>query len=571
MHSAKLFQALQPAGLPSLSLLRTSYRADIEVCGRICRSRIGAFLTAGSSHAHNRARERPLKLQMIMLSSDRLRIVLTASEAVPFSKTGGLADVTTALAKALDAMGHDVTIIIPDYRELRQGKAHISNVTDTGMRFSLSMNGRYVNGGVNWTMLPETSVKVLLISQPYYFDRPQLYMENGEGYRDNCERFCFFSRACLEICQQMVLRPDIIHANDWQTGLIPAMLNTQYANRPGFENAASVMTLHNMAYQGRFWHLDMHLTGMDWKYYNMRQMEMWGDLNLLKTGIAFADQITTVSPTYASEVCTPEGGEGLDPILSYRSRDLVGILNGIDDTVWNPETDPHLPANYTSETLADGKTACKLKLQERMGLPCRKNVLLFGMVSRMSDQKGFDLLKDCMERLLRQDLQFVFLGTGDPGYEQFLRLLGEQNPSKVGTYIGFDDSLAHQIEAGSDAFLMPSRFEPCGLNQMYSLRYGTLPVVRRVGGLADSVVDLTPETTADKSATGFVFDEYLSHCLADCIERAVDTWQDESVWQQMVRTGMSVDWSWRKSGQRYLQVYHRAHQRRNDRAQDERE
>ena len=239
--------------------------------------------------------------------------------------------------------------------------------------------------------------------------------------------------------------------------------------------------------------------------------------------------------------------------------------------MWNPKTDRYLPANYTLDTIAEGKSACKLKLQERMGLPCRQNVPLFGMVSRMSDQKGFDLLKDCMERLLRQDIQFVFLGTGDPGYEQFLRLLAEQNRGKVGTLIGFDDSLAHQIEAGSDAFLMPSRFEPCGLNQMYSLRYGTLPVVRRVGGLADSVVDLTPETHDDKTATGFVFDDYVSHCLADCIERAVQTWQDQSTWKQMVRTGMLIDWSWRKSGQRYLQVYHRARERRFERAQDERE
>ena len=219
-----------------------------------------------------------------MFTSDRLRIVVAASEAVPFSKTGGLADVTTALAKALDDMGHDVTIVIPDYREIRLVRENLPPVADTGMRISLSMNGRYVNGGVNWSMLPGTSVKVLLVSQAYYFDRPQLYMENGDGYKDNCERFCYFSRAVLEICQQMVLRPDIIHANDWQTGLIPALLHSQYARRPGFENAASVMTLHNMAYQGRFWHLDMHLTGMEWRYYNMRQMEMWGGPESVENG-----------------------------------------------------------------------------------------------------------------------------------------------------------------------------------------------------------------------------------------------------------------------------------------------
>ena len=507
-----------------------------------------------------------------MLTSDRLRIVIAASEAVPFSKTGGLADVTTALAKALDATGYDVTVIIPDYREIRLPRQDdLPPISDTGMRFSLSMNGRYVNGGVNWTMLPDTTVKVLLVSQAYYFDRSQLYMENGDGYKDNCERFCFFSRAVLEICRQMVLRPDIIHCNDWQTGLIPALLHSHYARLPGFENAASVMTLHNMAYQGRFWHLDMHLTSMEWRYFNMQQMEMWGDLNLLKTGIAFADQITTVSPTYAGEICTPEGGEGLDGILSYRRNDLVGILNGIDDSVWNPETDIHLPDHYSAASVNPGKRNCKTALQNQMNLPCRENVPLFGMVSRMSDQKGFDLLAECASRLLFHDIQMVFLGTGDPRYEYFLQHLAEQHPTKVGTLVGFDDSLAHLIEAGSDAFLMPSRFEPCGLNQMYSLRYGTLPIVRKVGGLSDSVVNVTPETLQDGSATGFVFDEYSANALAETVERAIDFYRRPPEWSKVMQNGMSLDWSWRNSALKYVGVYQKARERRHDRSADGRE
>ncbi|APZ93818.1 glycogen synthase GlgA [Fuerstiella marisgermanici] len=507
-----------------------------------------------------------------MLTSDRMRIVMAASEAVPFSKTGGLADVSTALAKALDALGHDVTIIIPDYRELRlKQQEKLPTVADTGMRFSLSMNGRYVNGGVNWTMLPDTSVKVLMISQPYYFDRPQLYMEAGEGYRDSCERYCFFSRAVLEVCQQMVLRPDIIHCNDWQTGLIPALLHAHHARRPGFENAASVMTLHNMAYQGRFWHLDMHLTAMEWRYFNMRQMEMFGDLNLLKTGIAFADQVTTVSPTYAKEICSPEGGEGLDSLLTYRNGDLVGILNGIDDTVWDPSADPHLPAHYSTAAIKPGKAECKAALQKRVGLPDRPNVPLFGMVSRMSDQKGLDLLADCADRLLFHDIQMVFLGTGDPHFENFLQHLAEHNPGKVAAVIGFDDGLAHQIEAGVDSFLMPSRFEPCGLNQMYSLRYGTLPVVRLVGGLADSVVDVNPATIQDNTATGFVFEEYSSTALAEAVERAVEVYRQPDVWHQLMINGMSIDWSWHTSAMRYADVYRQALERRHDRANDGRE
>lgn len=501
-----------------------------------------------------------------------MRIVLAASEAVPFSKTGGLADVVTALAKALDAVGHDVTVIVPDYREIRATKAEqLPAISDTGLRFSLSINGRYVNGGVNWAMLPGTSVKVLLISQAYYFDRDQLYMENGDGYKDNCERFCFFSRAVLEICQQMVLRPDIIHCNDWQTGLIPALLHARYARRSGFEETASVITLHNMAFQGRFWHLDMHLTGMDWRYFNMRQMEMFGDLNLLKTGIAFADQITTVSPTYAREVCTREGGEGLDSLLSYRGADLTGILNGIDDTVWNPSDDPHLAQPYSVDAIEPGKPACKRHLQARMGLPNRNSVPLFGMVSRMSDQKGFDLLEDCASRLLFHDIQFVFLGTGDPRFEAYIRNLSEQHPGKVAALIGFDDSLAHQIEAGADAFLMPSRFEPCGLNQMYSLRYGTIPVVRKVGGLADSVVDATPETIEDGTATGVVFGEYSSSALATAVERTIDLYRQPTVWRDIMTTGMSLDWSWRSSAAGYEQVYRRAQERRHERSAEDRQ
>jgi starch synthase len=507
-----------------------------------------------------------------MFTSDRMRIVLAASEAVPFSKTGGLADVTTALAKSMDEMGHDVTLIIPDYRKVRlERRNELPQVTDTGMRFSISMNGRYVNGGVNWTTLPGTSVRVLLISQPYYFDRPQLYMENGEGYKDNCERYCYFSRAVLEICQQMVLRPDIIHCNDWQTGLIPALLHSQYARRPGFENAASVITLHNMAYQGRFWHLDMHLTSMEWRYFNMDQMEMWGDLNLLKTGIAFADQITTVSPTYANEICTSEGGEGLDGLLTHRRSDLVGILNGIDEDIWNPATDPHLPENYSVDRIEPGKSACRKALQQHMGLPTRENVPLLGMVSRMSDQKGFDLLSDCAARLLFHDIQCVFLGTGDPKYEYYLQHLAQQHPSKVATMVGFDDGLAHLIEAGADAFLMPSRFEPCGLNQMYSLKYGTLPIVRKVGGLADSVVNVTPETLADDTATGFVFDEYSSSALAACVERAIDVYRQPNVWKDVMKNGMSCDWSWGGSAARYAEVYRRALERRHDRGHEGRE
>jgi starch synthase len=510
-------------------------------------------------------------------SARPLRVVLASSEAVPFSKTGGLADVVGALAKSLDHLGHDVTLIVPDYFLMRQSAKGLPEITETGLRFSISMNGRLVFGQVNWTILPGTNVRVLLVRQPEYFDRRQLYQEHGHGYVDNCERYCFFSRAVLEICRQMVLRPDVIHCNDWQTGLIPALLHSQYPDRPGFEKTSTVMTLHNMAYQGRFWHFDMPLTGMDWKYFNHHQMEAWGDLNLLKTGIAFSDQITTVSPTYAKEICHSDGGYGLEGLLNYRKRDLVGILNGIDDDVWNPEIDPHLPAKFSAATVNTGKPQCKTYLQKRMNLPESPDAMLFGMVSRMADQKGFDLVMGSADRLLSQDIQMVFLGTGDPHYEGQIRDLAARYPNKVAVQIGFDDSLAHQIEAGSDAFLMPSQFEPCGLNQMYSLKYGAVPVVRKVGGLADSVVNFesdaaTPEAIARslQVGTGFVFADYTRDAFASTAERAIQTYAQKPVWQKLMQNGMAGDWSWTRSAQLYVDTYRNAMNRRSGRSAERR-
>ena len=523
--------------------------------------------------AADRRDHRLWKVTLTMSNSVRpLRIVLASSEAVPFSKTGGLADVVGALAKSLDQLGHDVTLIVPDYFLMRQSAKGLPIISETGLRFTIPMNGRSVAGTVNCT-----GVRVLLVRQSDYFDRRQLYQEHGHGYVDNCERFCFFSRAVLEISRQMILRPDVIHCNDWQTGIIPALLNSQYANRPGFENTSTVMTLHNMAYQGRFWHFDMPLTGMDWRYFNHHQMEAWGDLNLLKTGIAFADQITTVSPTYAEEICHPEGGYGLEGLLRYRNRDLVGILNGIDTDVWNPGTDPHLASHFTAATVAAGKPRCKSQLQQRMKLPQQSGTPLIGMVSRMADQKGFDLVMGSADRLLSKDIQMVFLGTGDLTCETQLRDLALRYPTKVAVEIGFDESLAHQIEGGADAFLMPSRFEPCGLNQMYSLRYGTVPIVRKVGGLADSVINYpsdakSPEVAAKslETATGFAFSDYTNEAFAGTVERAIHCYSQKSIWQKLVQNGMTGDWSWTRSAESYVDVYRAAQGRRSARVAERR-
>ncbi len=499
-----------------------------------------------------------------------MRIVIASSEVVPFSKTGGLADVVPALAKGLLARGDRATIITPCYPGACS-KANLPQPADTSVCVTIDMGGRPVEAHVLRTTLPGSEVSVYLIDQPDYFDRPALYQEEGRDYKDNCERFCFFSRAVLETCKALDLQPNVIHANDWQTGLIPALLALEHGRSGPFQQTASVLTIHNLAFQGMFWHWDMLLTGLDWKYFNWRQMEFFGHLNLLKTAIVFADMITTVSPTYAREIQTDEFGFGLQGVLQSRNDDLVGILNGIDPEVWNPANDGTLACRYTVDNVTEGKKNCKASLQSRLGLPVRPDVPLFGMISRMTDQKGFDLIMGCITDILSMDVQLCFLGTGEERYEHRLRELNLQYPEKVAATIGFDERLAHQIEAGSDIFLMPSRFEPCGLNQMYSQAYGTVPIVKRVGGLADSVVDLEHLTLEDGTATGFVFDEYSSESLFEQVTRAVNTYHNREQWQQLVTNGMRKDFSWTGSAEKYADVYRRAVQRCLQRLNEERE
>ena len=486
-----------------------------------------------------------------------MKIVFASSEVVPFSKTGGLADVAAGLPQALAAAGHDVWLVTPYYPQLLRAD-RCPPITATGTTIEVQVGPKRVDGTLLRSDLPGGNVSVLLVDQPTYFDRPQPYGENGTDYKDNCERFVFFSRAVLQAAEVFDLAPDVVHANDWQAGLIPALLEIEYRSRPGFDRTASVFTIHNLAFQGQFWHWDMLLTGLDWKYFNWRQMEFYGNLNLLKTGITFAEMVTTVSPTYAREICTPEFGWGLEGVLAGRGDDLVGILNGIDPRVWNPATDPALPQNYSIDTVIDGKAACKADLQQHCGLAVRGEVPLLGMISRMTDQKGFDLIRDCAEQTLQQDLQLLFLGTGEERYEEFCRELMQRHPGKVSATIGFDETLAHRIEAGADLYLMPSRFEPCGLNQMYSSQYGTIPIVRQIGGLADSVIDAETEHLADGTATGFCFSESSGEALAGQIFRAVEMFQNKPVWTQLIRNGMRRDWSWNRSARDYVSVYQRA-------------
>jgi starch synthase len=489
-----------------------------------------------------------------------MRILVASSEAVPFGKTGGLADVATALADALAQNGHSVWLVIPYYpqAQARSAAANGIIIEPAGASVDIPISGRHVSGRVLRARLPGSAVTVLMIEQTTYFDRPGLYQSNGSDFGDNCERFIFFSRAVLEAADQLRLRPDVIHANDWQTGLLPALLAIERRTQDAFETTGAVFTIHNMAFQGAFWHWDMLLTGLDWKYFNWRQMEFHNQLNLLKTGVIFADMVTTVSPTYAREIQTPEFGYGLDGVLRSKKDDLVGILNGVDMKIWNPQTDAALPANYSIADVDEGKRSCKRLLQEQFGLPVRDEVPLLGMISRLTDQKGLDLVSQAAEPLLAKDVQLCFLGSGEARYESWLAELSKRLPEKVAVRIGFDEDLAHRIEAGSDFFLMPSRFEPCGLNQMYSLLYGTVPIVRAVGGLADSVVDASPENRANGTATGFRFTEYSADALFKTIENALEVFADKPEWLRLIRAGMNQDWSWRRSATQYVRVYERA-------------
>lgn len=483
-----------------------------------------------------------------------MRILMVSSEAVPYAKTGGLADVATGLSKALAEAGHDVTMVLPLYRrqipESRRGEP----VAIVGV----DLRNSTVKATIRRSLLPGTNIEVLLVDQPTFFDRRALYTENGVDYADNAERFIFFSRAVMEIAQTLV-RPNIIHVNDWQTALIPGLIRYQRSLGGRFINSGTVLTIHNMAFHGQFPHWQMELTGLPEEYFNWQQMEYYGHLNLLKAGISMADMVTTVSPTYAREICQPEFGCGLDPLLLQRGVSLVGILNGVDTQDWNPEVDEHLPQKYSVQTVGVGKPACKAALQEEMGLQVRPESMLLGMISRLTDQKGLDLIAARADELLQADIQLAFLGSGDRWFEDFLRSLQHRYPGKVAVQIGFNEQLAHRIEAGVDAYLMPSRFEPCGLNQQYSLLYGTLPIVHAVGGLADSVVDASAENLNQKRATGFVFHHYNSDEFMAAVWRAVGLYQHHrDQWDQMVQTAMSQDLSWRHSAQEYVNVYERA-------------
>jgi len=348
---------------------------------------------------------------------------------------------------------------------------------------------------------------------------------------------------------------DIVHSNDWQTGLIPVYLREMYRHRPGLTQARSVFTIHNVGYQGIFWHWDMELTGLDWRLFNWRQLEFFGKLNLLKGAIVFADAITTVSPRYAEEIQGPEQGKGLEAVIRWHSPRLRGILNGVDYRVWDPATDTLIARQYELRTVREGKRVCKSELQRSAGLPVRADVPLLSMITRLDAQKGIELLHAAADQLLARDVQLIVLGTGEESYKRMLAELQDRYPDKVAISVGFDEVLAHRIQAGADMILIPSRYEPCGLTQLIALRYGTVPVVRATGGLADTIEDCTDSSLASGTANGFTFQEYTPEAFLRCVDRALNLWSQRELWAKLVRTGMSQDWSWSRSARQYAELY----------------
>jgi starch synthase len=484
-----------------------------------------------------------------------VNVLIASSEVGPFAKTGGLADVCGALPQALARIGVHPIVMMPAYRR-QIGKAALP-IHATEVMFDIPIGSKVVSGRLVQSELPGSDVPIYFVDQPEYFDRAELYREKGADYKDNCERFVFFCRAVMESLRLLDLRVDVIHCNDWQTGLIPAFLRCEYQNAQGYEQIVSLMTIHNLAYQGRFWHWDMLLTGLDWKYFNWKQMEFYSDLNLLKTGIVFADAVSAVSPRYAQEIQSPECGCGLEGVLQQRADVLHGIINGVDYQVWNPATDPLIPRKYSIANWPDGKGVCKAALQLTFNLPASPKTPIIGLIGRLADQKGWDLVAAVMTRWVRDvDAQWVVLGTGEPQYHELLASLAREHPQRIGVKLEFSEKLAHLIESGADMFLMPSRYEPCGLNQLYSLKYGTVPVVRETGGLADSVRDLTSESLAAGTATGFSFAPYDASALEETLRRALDVFsQQPAVWSSLVETGMQQDWSWDHSARLYVELY----------------
>lgn len=482
-----------------------------------------------------------------------MKALIAASEVVPFAKTGGLADVAGTLLNQLKKAGVDADIILPFYRRIKQA-ANDLGIKPLKQEIAVSL-GNEIETGRLWKGSTSEGADAYFIENDKFYDRDGLYGAPEGDYPDNASRFIFYCRGIIEAVKTLGLNADIIHCNDWQTGLIPIYLKTIY--RDVFPKTATIMTVHNLGYQGIFPKADMPLTGLGWDMFHMEALEFYGKLNLLKGGLLFADVITTVSKTYAKEIQTPEYGFGLENVLSKRSGDLYGIINGIDYNEWQPWKDKLIPARYSKKNLS-GKAVCKKILQKECGLPETVSPII-GMVTRLSSQKGLDLVAEAAEGIVESGAQMIILGIGDEYFHKVFSDLQAKYSRSISLTIGFDNILAHKIYAGSDIFLMPSLYEPCGLGQLIALRYGTIPVARRTGGLADTIAEYDFSTGA---GTGFLFDTYSRDQMLGSVKMAVEMFKDNKAWEQIQSNAMSQDFSWHKSAKEYHALYKKTLQKR---------
>ncbi|MFC2084526.1 glycogen synthase GlgA [Bacteroidota bacterium] len=483
-----------------------------------------------------------------------MKIAYVSSEVFPFAKTGGLADVAGSLPKEISQLGHDIKVFMPKYYPVDEKRFSLEYQSWMNP-IPIRVSGITRNVFIQKSNIPESKVEIYFVDFPAYFHRENIYTND----HDEADRFILFSKAVLEIIQRLQWKPDVVHCNDWQTGLIPLYIKDNYNWDKIFHNVATLFTIHNIGYQGKFGKETLDKAEIKHEYfYNFGEVKHEGNLNFLKAGISFADVINTVSETYAKELLTPEYSSGLDYVLDYRSHDLHGVLNGIDYNIWNPRSDKHLPYHYSPDDLS-GKIMNKKFLLDKFSLPYNPNIPLIGIISRLVIQKGFDLIARSLNYLVNLNAQWIILGSGEDYYEDMFETLANYRSNKVACYIGYNNELSHLIEAGADIFLMPSHYEPCGLNQIYSLKYGAVPIVRKTGGLADTVQDWDEFSGYGYNiGNGFSFHDYNGFALTNAVERAIKYFHNKPVWETIIKNGMARDYSWQKSAEKYLDLYNKA-------------
>ncbi len=477
-----------------------------------------------------------------------MHIVFVTSEMAPFAKTGGLADVLGALPPEVAKLGHRVSIFLPFYRRVKRQDLSLNSVLQD---YPVPVGSEIENASL--VSCQHGKVTVYFVANPGYFDRDELYGTPLGDYPDNDQRFTFFQRAVIEGLKRLKCEADVFHCHDWQTGLVPVYLKTLYRGDPFYKKTKTIFTIHNLAYQGNFPPDSLPLTGISWDEFRYQRLEFYGKVSFLKGGLVYSDALTTVSERYAKEIQTPALGSGMDAVLAYRKEHLFGVINGINPDDWDPEHDPDLPANYSGRDWTK-KALCKKMLQKEHHLVMDPEIPLFCFVGRLADQKGLDILASALEEMVKEGWQFVLLGTGEDKYHHLLRDLGKHYPKNLAINITFDNKLAKRIYAGSDFFLMPSQFEPCGLGQMIALRFGTIPIVRLTGGLADTISEFDAPSG---KGNGFIFSNFETTDLMKAMERAVAVFQNKAAWTKLVKNGMAADFSWAHSARRYVELYER--------------